>query len=252
MRLQDLLAGVPQVEEIQVWGHVLQAGDICLQLAGLARSGQTVTLYGLEYNPTYRAQDTLLGDVVKRPQTNRELLRPEQTSHLWLSGARQIELEQTVYAMGRCTWDNLYNGLCGDWQDLLTLAEFLRQGLVLLPQLAQKSCRDLYWVALSWRGDYDALPLSAPPQSLKLESGDRWQREALSEKWLWSVGEQQNEACSFAASGGQRTFYLDKVELVDIRAQIEQQFDSPLYRQRLTQEEWQENKRETLQLLEDT
>ncbi len=155
---RQLQEGIAAYDELQVWGHYLKLGEGCVQLAGLVRSQERVTLYGITSIPTGGAAN-------------------------WLGTDWSI-------STGSGKWQGRMDG-CTDlaacpWGEIMVLAEFLRQGFMPYPAFSWREMKDLRWFSWTLSGSYDCLPVPERPESVKLTLASERQEE-LDFARFWQV-----------------------------------------------------------------
>lgn len=249
MYFETLQESLPQYDELQVWGHCTQVDDYILQLVGLARAGQKVSLYGLEYNPAWKDDASEVGKVCAQPKNYRE-----QVLEMLAVSSPEFLMPFTKLQVGDCSFEKLKGygrelfSRC-EIKGPLMLCAFMAQGFTPHPSLSQHLLEHCRWCEMVLEGQFATLPFGQPPEIVQGQAPTRFHHIPLTERLQVQVGADCSEAIRLSTENGERIIYIERVELCDVWAEMETQFDDPRYREFASEEEITQMKKQCFELL---
>ena len=239
MNLAEYREAVLAYDQLQVWGHTLQADNGVTQLVGVTVGAGTLTLYGLSRDD----DGPRLGEVY---QEDKEWPRPLAEGAFYLTECRTMTLDGQSYQKTHSGGHGFYEYA---WEAKLMLAEFLRQGFVPHPSLANEELEQLVWTTSVFQEPCLALP-AEPPAEVVLSRHERFPKESIDESfWLDLAHIDSEQPQTVQTQAGERVFYIEQAELVDVWEMEERRYDDPRYQERFSQEEIAQFKEEMQQAL---
>lgn len=238
----------PIYDELKVIDKKTSIDGIIIEILGMVLYEKKLTLYAIQYD-----ENTWLAELdakeqpkkyVRRHKTNRQRLmkKSEIEYQIPFQHISTIEMGGKVFKVSGGTSSRLSDD---DFQMTLLVNEFMREGFRASINIEYVNFSGLMLTALDLEGEFEQIPLTGGAENILLVQGKNFRSYSVRKKMTLGVNKKYPRA--FTCGNGENAFkfYINRVYLMDLKAEMEKIFENPELLEKISAEELKQAKKES-------